>query len=238
MPVNPGGNPGGPGEGNRMRNTMANLLSKNKVQYQNPGGAAALPALSPAQTANYYSQLAGLAAQARLTKASLKAERVGVRADWRAQRAGIQLERKQGIADVQAQMSDRGLTGSSIHATGEVDVRAAARSALTAGKGDVMQAIGQNRIAQQQAGLDFFMGASALEAQSLATKQEALSQQLAQNLIVSGQETQMDVLRQMFQAQMGMVQPGGTASAGRPTRGRSSGLRGRLFTGAREGGGY
>jgi hypothetical protein len=212
--MNRGGAPMGPREGNRKRNTFANLLSKYQTTYQNPDGMAALPSLSPGQTANYYEQLGGLAAKMQLTQASLRAQRVGIRAGFRGSRADIRLQKKRGIADVQAGALDRGMTGSSIHAQGEIDVRAQARSEIASAKQQMFQALAQNRIEEQGAGLEFFMGAAGLESQALAQKQEQLAQQLQQNLIISGQETQMDALRAMYEAQMGMFQSTGVAGGG------------------------
>ena len=63
------------------------------------------------------------------------------------------------------------------------------------------------RIAGQQAGIDYFMGVQGLEAQKLAQQQDLLAQQLQQNLIVSGQESQMDVLQQIYQSLSGAMAP-------------------------------
>ncbi len=79
----------------------------------------------------------------------------------------------------------------------------------------MLQGLAENRLQQQQAGLAFFQGATQLEAQKLASQQQQMANQLQQNLIVSGQESQMDMLKHMFEAQMGQF-GGGVGGMGGP----------------------
>lgn len=199
MPVNVGGGVMGPSEGSRKRNTLANILSKYKVDYQNPGGAAALPALSPADTAQYYAQLSGLAAQYQQQQADLRAQRVGLRAGFRTARAGIRLEEKFGLGRAESQALERGGVGSSVDVAGRARVRAEAVGAVAGAKEQMFQSLAQNRIAEQRAGLGFFQASQQLEANRLAAQQQDLVRQLSQNLVVSGQESQMDVLRAIYE---------------------------------------
>ncbi|MES2156026.1 MAG: hypothetical protein V4510_12910 [bacterium] len=189
--------PGSPG---RLRNTFANALSKNKVDYSNPGGASALPALDPASTANYYSQLAGLYAGYQTQLAGLKQQRVGLRADFMATRADVQAQKIGGLADTENASIERGIAGSSADLQGRAGVRAGAEAAIQSAKRTRMEGVAGTRLAAQQAGIQYFMGAQGLEANKLAQQQQLLAQQLQNNLIVSGQETQMDALKAIYQS--------------------------------------
>jgi hypothetical protein len=97
------------------------------------------------------------------------------------------------------------------------DVRAEASSALQAAKTGLIQSLQQNRLQQQQTGLDYAMGVGALNSQALAGQQSALQDQLAQNLIVSGQESQMDILKTMYENQL-RPRGGGSPPPGRRRR--------------------
>lgn len=196
------------GEGGRMRNTFANILSKNKVDYSNPGGASALPSLDPASTANYYSQLAGLYAGYQNQLIALKQQRIGARADFQAQAAQVRAQKIGDLATTENQSIERGVVGSSADLQNRAGVRGAAAAGIQAAKRQKLETIAGTRIAAQQAGIDYFMGAQGLEAQKLAQQQQLLAQQLQQNLIVSGQESQMDVLKQIYESLSGSI--GGT----------------------------
>lgn len=197
------------GDGNRLRNTLANTLSKNKVDYKNPGGAAALPAMSPASTANYYSQLSGLAQQYTLQAAALRAQRVGIQANLKTQKADIKGQLISGLAGEQNASIETNMLGSSANLQRESDVRGTAAGELAKAKADALAGKAQVALGKQQAGLDYFNGATSLEANKLAEQQTALAQQLQNNLIVSGQESQMNVLQAMYDAQMAALQGGG-----------------------------
>jgi hypothetical protein len=192
-----------------MRNTFANVLSKNQVNYQNPGGSAALPAMDPASTANYYSQLGGLYAGYQNQLIGLKQQRVGIRAGFGEAKASIRSQLVSGLADTQNAAIDRGVGGSSAALQQEAGVRGDAAAATATAKRQELEGIGQTRLQAQQAGIDYFQGSQQLEAQKLAQQQQQLASQLQNNLIVSGQETQMDALRAMYRAQMQAFQNGG-----------------------------
>jgi hypothetical protein len=189
--------PGSPG---RLRNTFANALSKNQVDYSNPGGADALPALSPASTANYYSQMAGLYAGYQNQLLALKQQRVGFRADFGAAKADINAQKIGGLADAENQAIERGITGSSGDLQQRTGVRAGAAAAVQAAKRTRMEGVAGTRIAAQQAGIDYFMGSTQLQGTALAEQQQALAMQLQNNLIVSGQETTMDAMKAIYRA--------------------------------------
>ena len=200
----------------RSRNTLANLFSKYQVGGQSSsGGAAALPALSPEQTAGFYAQLAGLEAQYRNQVAALRAQRVGIRAGFKAERAGIKAEAISGIEGAVGAALTEGTVGSSFDLERRIGVRAQQAGALAGARNEMLQALAQNRLGVQEAALGQFMGAQQLQQQALALQQQALAQQLQQNLIISGQESTQDILRALYKAQLGALRPGqpGTTSA-------------------------
>jgi hypothetical protein len=188
------------GEGNRMRNTLANTLSKNTIDYTNPGGASALPSLDPASTANYYSQLSGLYAGYQNQLLALKQQRIGARADFSAQAAQVRAQKVGDLASVENQSIERGISGSSADLQQRAGVEGAAAAGIQAAKRQRGETVSGTHIAGQQAGIDYFMGAQGLEAQKLAQQQQLLSDQLERNLIVSGQETTMDALKGIFES--------------------------------------
>jgi hypothetical protein len=189
--------------GGRMRNTFANVLSKNKVDYTNKGGAQALPSLSPASTANYYGQLAGLYAGYQSQITALRNQRVGLRADFHEAVTGARGEKLAGLAAVENQSIERGVLGSSADLQERSDVRGTAEAQIRAAERARLEGVAANRLSQQQAGLDYYMGAQGLEAQKLAEQQQLLAQQLQQNSIISGQESQMDVLKAIYESLSG-----------------------------------
>lgn len=208
--------------GGRMRNTAANLYSKNTIDYQNPGGLAALPATTPEQTANYYSQLGGLYAQYQATLTGYKQQRLQARGAFQQKRAGIKSEMISGLASAENDAADRGVLGSSADLQGRVAVRADAAAQKQTAKGEFLQTAATTRLGAQQAGIDYFMGQQGLQAQQLAQQQQALAYQLQNNLIVSGQEQQADVLAQIYAALSANSNSGGNK---KNTRGLSpSGL--------------
>jgi hypothetical protein len=192
-----------------MRNTFANILSKNQVDYQNPGGTAALPALSPASTANYYSQLAGLYAGYQNTLAGAKLQRVGIRSGLKTDLAGIKAEGIEMKATAVNTALDRGIVGSTVDASARAGVDADVAGARAGARSEALQALAQNRLGVSQAGVDYFMGAQGLEAQKLAQQQEALAQQLQANLIISGNESNMDALKAIYKALVAQLGGGG-----------------------------
>jgi hypothetical protein len=191
-----------------MRNTFANVLSKNQVNYQNPGGKSALPSLDPASTANYYSQLAGLYAGYQNQLIALKQQRIGAKADFRDAAAQIRAQKVSDLASVENAAIERGVVGSSADLQNRIAVRGAAAAGIQSAKRGKLEAIAGTRIAAQQAGIDYFMGVQGLEAQKLAQQQQLLAQQLERNLIISGQETQMDALKGIYESlSQAMQQP-------------------------------
>ncbi len=216
------------GEGGRKRNTAANILSKYQVDYKNPGGASALPSLDPASTANYYSQLAGLYAGYQNQLIALKQQRIGARADFQAQAGQVRAQKITDLAGTENAAIERGVVGSSADLQGRADVRGAAEAGIQAAKRQKLETISGTRIAAQQAGIDYFMGVQGLEAQKLAQQQALLAQQLQQNLIISGQETQMDALKAIYESLSGAMaaQGGGGAGGG----GQGGGGGGNIWT--------
>lgn len=215
MPVTGPSLPGQGKPGGRARNTFANLLSHNKVDYQNPGGAAALPSLSPEQTANQYAQLAGLYSSYQNQLAALKQQRIGARAAFRTEAAGITAERRAGAMDVESDALERGIVGSSVQAVGMVENEAAAAAAKQAALTQKRTALADTRLAAQQAGTEYYQGVTGLQSQALAAQQSMLADQLANNLIVGGQENTMDILKAIYQAFANLQGGGGGGGGGR-----------------------
>lgn len=195
--------PGLGAQGGRKRNTLANMQSHEKVTFGGGGGLSALPPLDPASTANYYQQLEGLYAQYQGQLDALRAQRVGIRAGARAAIAGFKEEQATGIVNAESEAIGRGMLGSSVDAQNRIDVRAEAAGAIAGVRAEQHQALAQTRLAAQGAAVDFFQASTALEAQKLAQQQSLLASQLEQNLIISGQEMQMDMMRQMYESQLG-----------------------------------
>ncbi len=202
--------PKGPGDGNRKRNTFNNILSKYSGNGpQNTGGAKALPSLGPAQTANYYNQLGGLYAGYQNQVEQLKLQRVGIKSGYRSAVAQVRAQKLTDLAASENASIDRGVQGSSASLQEQAGVRGAAAAGIATAQDQKLQALGGTRLAQQQAGTDYFMAAQGLEANKLAQQQELLAQQLQQNSIISGQETQMDALKAIYQALNKQFQSGG-----------------------------
>lgn len=202
----PGGGGGGPTQGQGLgskKNTFANILSKSQIDYTNPGGMSALPPLDPASTANYYSQLAGLYAGYQNQLQGLKLQRIGAKADFRDAAAGIRAQKIGDLASVENQQIERGLLGSSADLQQRTGVRAGAAAAIQTAKREKLMTIAGTRLEGQAAGINYFMGVQGLEAQKLAQQQTLLAQQLQQNLIVSGQESSMDVLQAIYESLTG-----------------------------------
>lgn len=227
-----GGSPAVGGQDNRRRNTAANQLSKYQTDYQNPGGMAALPALSPAQTANQFAQLAGLAAQFENTVADLRQRRVGLKAGFRATAAGIKAQEMGSLSSTENSNISRGVQGSSGANASLIGVQADAATQTQAAKSQLYQGLAQSRIEQQRAAIDLFTGQTNVQAQGLAMQQDALANQLQNDLIISGQETQTDFVRQLYESLLAQVQGPGAPSAvapnvaGRVRRFNSEGLPG------------
>ncbi len=212
--------------GGRMRNTAANLYSKNTIDYNNPGGAAALPATTPEQTANYYGQLGTLYSQYQNQLTSLKQQRVGIRAGVQQAVAGIQAQKISGLADQENAATESGLLGSSADLTHRAGVRAGAAQQIQATKQTALQGIAQTRLDAQTAALGYNQGVQGLQAQQLAQQQQALAMQLQNNLIVSGQEQQSDIMKQIYEALAGNAQHGTSGGGGKATPYSNPNVRG------------
>ena len=214
-----------PGDG-RIRNTAANALSKLSDPFAGQGakqgaggpGMAALPALSPGATASYYNQLGGLYSQYQTTLAGLRSQRMGIRANALQQRAGVRSEMISGLATAENAGIERGISGSSAELQGRADVRGAAAAGIAQIEADKLNQLGQLQNQKAQAAVGLYQGVTGLQAGVVAQQDEALAQQLQNNLIVSGQESQMDALKAMFDAQMAALQPpGGNGGKKKPS---------------------
>lgn len=188
------------GDGGRKRNTMANIMSKNQIDYSNPGGQSALPSLDPAQTANYYSQLSGLYAGYQNQLVALKQQRIGARADFQAQAAQVRAEKISNLATTENAAIENNMLGGTADLQNRIGVRATAAAGIQEAQRAKLETVAQTRIAAQGAGIDYFMGVQGVEAQKLAQQQQLLAQQYQNNLIVSGQETQMDAMKAIYRA--------------------------------------
>lgn len=189
-------------QGGRMRNTLANAASHKKDPLGQQSNSA-LPPLDPAQTANYYQQLQGLYAEYQGTLAALKAQRVGIKSGMKSAVSGLVQTRRQGLVEAEQEAIGSGLLGSSMDLQQRTDVRARAQAEIGGVRAEARQALADTRIAAQQAGINYFQGVSALEANKLASQQSLLQDQLLQNLITSGQEASADMIRQMYESQLG-----------------------------------
>lgn len=213
------------GDGNRMRNTQQNKLSKAGA------GAKGLPPLSPQQNAAYFEQLQAMYAGYQNQLMALRQERVGLRQGFRQARTDIRGELIGNLSGIQNENIERGTYGGSAGYQQEIGARAEAEQARTAAKQEMLQGLAYNRIAVNTAATDYAMQAAALQTQKLAQQQEALAAQLEQNAIVSGLEQQGDALtsalRQMIKNTQGG--PGGAAPGGGGGVG-NGGQRGSQFT--------
>jgi general stress protein YciG len=205
--------------GGRMRNTMGNLLSHNQTNYKNPGGAAALPMLDPAATANYYNQLGGLYAEYQNQLQQLKLQRVGARAGFKSAIEQIKSDKVAGIAQAQGNAMERGVLGSSSDLSARAGVRGAAETAR-------QQALMQRRLAvqgsylqEQQAGISYYQNVQAMEADKLAQQQALLAAQLEANAIQSGAEYSADTLREIYEAWMRQYRSPGSGRDSTPQPG-------------------
>lgn len=202
--------------GGRLRNTLANLQSHNKTVVGGPNGptsaAHAAPQLSPGETAAYYAQMQGLYQQYELQRAQLKQQRVGLRAGLREQVAGIRAEKVAALSGVENEAIERGVLGSSAELANRAGVRGEAAGAIAGAKRDMRMGLAESRLGDQQAAIGLYQGLSQLEAEKAARQQDLLAQQLQNNLIISGQESTMDILRRMYRAQMGGGGGGGGAA--------------------------
>lgn len=186
--------------GGRKRNTFAQLLSHNQVGGSNPGGAAALPSLDPASTANYYAQLSNLYSGYQQQLMALRQQRTGLKAGLRPELAGIKQDMIGGLAAEENAGIERGVSGSSASLQNLAGIRGQAESQAQAAKLNVRQGLADIALQRQAAGTAFSQGALQLEAQKLAQQQAALADQLSNNLIVSGQENTMDIMRAIYRA--------------------------------------
>lgn len=208
-------------EGNRARNNTTNQRTHtnppntpgNPPDYVNPGGAAALPSLSPASTANYYAQLGNLYSIYQNQLAASKAERVGLRATARVQKVDIRGQLIGGLAGEENAAVGRGILGSSADLQERAGIRGAAASAQADVNAQTLQGLGASRLADQAAGLTFAQGGMTLEAQKLAEQQTALAQQLQTNAIISGAEMQTDALTKLYKSLLA-TSPGAGGAGG------------------------
>jgi cell wall-associated NlpC family hydrolase len=186
----------------RKRNTANNNGGRHKPGaggapsttpgYTNPGGLAALPLLSPSDTAGYYAQLQQLQYGYSVQAAAIRAQRVGVKAALQPTLADIKREKIQGIADVQTSMLGQGLHGGTAEAEAEIGVKGQAASARAQAKTDVITQLQQLKLQNQANAGQLQLGMEQLEASKVAAQQQAAAAQLSQNLIISGAEASAD----------------------------------------------
>jgi hypothetical protein len=205
----------------RKRTALANILSKYRVDYQNPGGLAALPSTTPEQTQNYYQQLGGLYSQYQTLLGGLRQQRMGIKANAMTQRADVRAQTVQGVVGAEQAAQDRGVLGSSGDLSARAGVRAAGAQGLAQVKSDALSKLADLQLQKQQGALALYQGTTSLAGQQLAQQQQALAMQLQNNLIVSGQETQMDAMQAIYAALAGRA--GGGRGGGGAPRGVSRG---------------
>jgi len=182
---------------NRLRQTANNNQGSHKPAassglvaptYTNPGGITALPSLSPADTASYYSQLQNLQYGYAMQAAAIRAQRVGVKSALQPILADIKREKIQGLNDVRAAAIGQGLYGGSAALEKEVGIHGLAASARAEAKTGVINALQALKLQNQASGGALQIGLAGLQAQKLAMQQSQLASQLQQNTIVSGTE--------------------------------------------------
>lgn len=199
--------------GGRMRNTLANLQSHNKTTVGGPNGptsgASALPSLSPEQTAAYYSQMQAAYLEYENQRAQLKQQRVGLRAGLRENVAAIQSQKVAGLSGVENDAIERGVLGSSAELANRAGVRGEAAGAIAGAKREMRMGLAETRLGDQQAAIGLYSNVAQLESQKVAAQSQLLADQLEQNLIISGHESTMDMLRKLYEAQLAASQGGG-----------------------------
>ena len=215
MAGNPNGNntTGPKGGDGRIRNTLANAIGKNAgslgPQLLSSGGGAALPALTPAQNAAYYNQLGGLYSQYQTTLAGLRSQRMGLKANAAVARQGARAQGITNLAAAENSSIERGVTGSSADLQGRAAVKGQTASDIAATNAQLYQGLSALQNQKAQAAVGLYQGVAGLQSQAAAQQEEQLAQQLQNNLIVSGQESSMDMFRKMYQAQIDALQGGG-----------------------------
>jgi hypothetical protein len=208
-----------PTDVNRKRNTVTNQRTHTATpDYVNPGGAAALPALSPASTANYYAQLGNLYALYENQLAVSKASRVGLRADARVAKADTRSALIGGLAAEENEAIGRGVLGGSAELQSRIGLRGQAASDRASVASDLQAGLAASRLGDQAAGLQMFQGQTALAGQALAEQQAALAQELQTNAIISGAESSVDAMTAVYKALLAnSANPPGTPPAKKPT---------------------
>lgn len=208
--------PGAAGPQSSRKNTMNNQQSKGGGGgggggtggggggggggYQNPGGAAAIPASTPDQTAAYYAQLQALQSQYSTTIADARLQRVGVNASFRTDKAAVKATGIANMAGTVNSAMDRGISGSSIDYQARIGVKADTANQIAGLKNQRIQDLGALQIMRQQAASDLYTGQTGLAAQQLAQQQAALAQQLETNAIISGAESNVNAIKQLYDA--------------------------------------
>lgn len=173
-------------------NASSNGQGANKVPGSRSGagqgGAKALPALTPAQNASYYDQLAASYAGYQNTLMGLRQERVGLRTAFKTERTAIRGELIGNLSGIQNSNIERGTLAGSAAMQEEIGARADAETQRSAAKNEMLQGLAYNRISQSQAAVDYAMQRATLESQKLAQQQEQLANQLENNTIQGGLE--------------------------------------------------
>jgi hypothetical protein len=175
-----------------------------------------LPAMTPESTAAYYARLATLDAQLGTDLAALRAQRVGLKADARVARADVRAGAIEGMAGQVNSALETNTFGSSMDVAGRVGVRATAAREKAQVGADLREGLAMNRIQEQQTALGYQLAGQELEAGRAAEIQGALADQLLNNTIMSGMESQVDALQAVYEA---LAQ-----RTGRPGRGRAPAL--------------
>lgn len=184
-----------------------------------------LPAMSPESTANYYAQLASLSSGLTVALAASKAQRVGIKAQGKVAAAQIRSDAIDNMASTVNHALDTGTVGASFDAANRVGVLADRASGLAANRADVRGQLAQSRLGDQATALQYQLSGQQLEGQRIAEIDSALRDQLLNNTIISGMESQVDALKAVYEA-LAQNAPGGN----QPGRGpRGSGSLGTVF---------
>jgi len=168
------------------------LVAPTTPAYTNPGGLAALPSLSPYDTAQWYAQLQSTMADLQYKNAALRAQRVGVKAALQPMLADIKTQKIQGLNQVREQAIGQGLYGGSAELEQEIGVRGQAASARAEAKTGVIGQLQQLKLENQYNTGQMAMTLGQLQAAKLAGQETQLASALANNTIISGGEVSAD----------------------------------------------
>jgi len=173
------------------------LVAPSTPTFINPGGLAALPSLTPYDTAQWYAQLQSTMADLQYRNAAIRAQRVGVKAALQPILADIKTEKITGLNQVREQAIGQGLYGGSAELEQEIGVRGQAASARAEAKTGVISQLQQLKLENQYNTGKMAMTLQQLQAAKLAGQETQLASALGSNTIISGAEASINASGQI-----------------------------------------